>query len=1268
MASTIFLRFRAFLLALALCTVLTPAAGFAQNIGQIEIKGVSPRDVSADTSGVFDQVSSGLNAVAVGEKVYLEALPVPGGQIGGAVWELTGTPTGSSAELSDSEGTLVTLVPDVAGLYLVTMTPLDGEMEEGAPVVQRIYAGVWVGAGVFNTHESPDSGIPSCANSCCHESSDQPRLNVVPSWLETKHANKLQAHLGGEYGSTYGQECLSCHTLGFREGAENRGFDDIAAALGYDLDELTALVAEAGETGTDNWPLLPAELQRHASVQCESCHGPGSQHLGFILDDDRGIAGVDLGTKQCAQCHDTDVGDYGIRFAQWERSPHTGTHQSSGTVAGNNTCRACHTGEGFVHAVAKGEPIPQMANADYHPATCSTCHAPHGSEHPNDLRVSGSTALPSGDVYANAGKGGLCMNCHNSRSSNAEETALGSFRGAHYGPQGEMLLGTGMATFGLPVVGNSAHTTIVKDTCVACHAAESGSEYVGGHTFAMRYSPNPSDPSQDIINAEAACASCHSTLTDTYDYASRGDYDGDGQRKGVQSEVKGLLALLRPGLLELPGTSLGSDGTISTSAGSFGGYSDDQKRALYNYNLVVKDGSYGVHNTSFAVQALQRSYYGVYGRPITDDYPNIDLRGPVQPTQVVPPTPTPTPIPSPTPAPPDQEFLAEIALRSVSHRDAALNETGLFAETASGLRAIGVGEIVYMDAVRKDDAVIGYTWSILSRPTGSVAALSDTTGEMVTFRPDVRGTYLIRLTPQTAGKEVIGVHDQRIYAGEWVGAGVFGDSTPRAPQCGTGFCHGDNTGDPRLNVLADWQKSSHAQKLQSHLNGDQSAFYRTSCLPCHTVGFNERVSADNNGFDDIAAHLGYDLNQIADLVADAANNNRENFDLLPADLRNHASVQCESCHGAGSQHPANLSRSDKGIDGANLGTAQCAQCHDAANGRYQGHYQWNNSAHALTNQTTGSVAGNNTCRACHTGEGFVAVHAKQTDIPQLRNEDYHATTCSTCHDPHYSDHPGQLRVAGDYAIPSGERPFASGSGGLCFRCHNSRVADGETTAISSFRGAHSSTQADMLLGSTGASFGLEFAANSAHAVVVPDSCVHCHMADGVGESGDLTPPLVGEHTFKMTDHGADGVHNAVNACATCHSGLDTYDLRATGDYDGNGIVEGVQTEVSGLLDILREGILETMPGTSASAAGSISIGAGDFASLSDDQKRAIYNFNFVSNDGSLGIHNTAYAVQLLQRSYHGVYGRPITEDYPNMALRGPVQEITSAESILWMLR
>lgn len=1265
--------------ALAVLMGTTVGTVFAEPIAHVAPMAVSPRDVAEDPADIFDEVASGLFVIGMGEKIYLEAEPAYGFSISGAEWELTGVPTGSQADLSDTAGTLITLVPDVAGVYLLRMTPLDEQGQPTESVDARVYAGSWVGAGVFNTHEMPDETIPHCGNTCCHAESTDPRLNVLDTWLGTAHSQKLQSHLSGERGAEYEVSCLQCHTTGFKEGADNGGFDDLASAIGYDLSDISALVEEAANTGADKWPDLPADLQGHASIQCESCHGPGSNHLGFILEDDHGIGGVDLSPKQCAQCHDS-LRPEGGGFYQYNTSTHPITAElAEGHVAERDSCRVCHTGEGFVYGVADGGPIPQLPTHDYTNVTCSTCHDPHGSEYEHGLRLAGEFTFPSGGVAEDPGSGGLCMRCHNSRISDPESTASSSTRGAHYGTAGDMIAGTGAVGFDLTYIGNSAHSTIARDTCVTCHMAESpeGEEGVGGHTFRIRDDRGNDDPSDDFVNAANACGICHGELQTTLERTARGDYDGDGSLETIQDEVTGLLDVLREGILDnFEGTSLSSNGKISITGDALTALTSGQQWALYNYNFVWLDGSYGIHNTSYAIQILQRSYYGVYGHTIVDDFPDIDLRGPVQMSVIPTPTPTMTPIPTPTPAPtPVPEYLATVDLLGVSPRQVEFDETGTFDETATGLRAVGVGEKVYLQAEKVDESVTGYTWSVLNRPNGSTAQLSATTGEMVTFRPDVKGTYLIRLTPQTS-RRVIDVYDQRIYAAEWAGTGVFDthdDPDPVAPQCGTGFCHGGDSGNPDLNVLDQWLKTNHAQKLQLHLNGERGPAYALSCLPCHTVGFNDHVQAVNNGFDDLAAAGQYELENIVNLIADAADNRVDNFPQLPATLQGHASVQCENCHGAGSLHPANLSAADRGIDGATLDPVACARCHDSAHDDSsdlgQGFYQWSSSTHPVTaSLADGHVAERDNCRICHTGEGFIATYAGNGQIPQLPTYEYHGATCAVCHDPHGSEKSRELRVTEDFMIPNGTRSYGVANGGICFRCHNSRVDSPESTATSSYRGAHYSAQADVYLGSGAVDFGLPFAASSPHAVAVWDGCVSCHMAESPAGDGEAAPPLVGEHTFLMRDTGDpedpdDDLVNPVNACGDCHIGLETYDLIADGDYDGDGLVEGTMTEVDGLFALLEPGILE-WEGTSMGSHG-ISIGGGDFANLTAQQQYALYNFNLIYRDGSRGVHNTAYSVQVLQRSYYGVYGHSILRDYPHIYLRGPVQDPVVEGKAYW---
>ena len=77
------------------------------------------------------------------------------------------------------------------------------------------------------------------------------------------------------------------------------------------------------------------------------------------------------------------------------------------------------------------------------------------------------------------------------------------------------------------------------------------------------------------------------------------------------------------------------------------------------------------------------------------------------------------------------------------------------------------------------------------------------------------------------------------------------------------------------------------------------------------------------------------------------------------------------------------------------------------------------------------------------------------------------------------------------------------------------------------------------------------------------------------------------------------------------------------DYDGDGVIDGVQTEVQHLLDKLA---LQLPPVGQAKSSLSID------ATWTQPQLEAAYNYLFVQSDGSLGIHNMAYTVGLLKAS------------------------------------
>src|SRR5690606_29098511 len=182
------------------------------------------------------------------------------------------------------------------------------------------------------------------------------------------------------------------------------------------------------------------------------------------------------------------------------------------------------------------------------------------------------------------------------------------------------------------------------------------------------------------------------------------------------------------------------------------------------------------------------------------------------------------------------------------------------------------------------------------------------------------------------------VDEQIIHAANYAGVGtleISGGDNPVAPSCGTRFCHGGSNKYADLNVLDEWQTSNHGNTLQEFLRGESGDHFGSTCLPCHTLGFN--TAAVNNGFDDRAASVGFDLNQISTLVAQAAHNpSLDNFASLPKEVKSHSSVQCENCHGAGTLHPSQTKNADRGIAGADLDADQCAVCHDSVSGHQQG--------------------------------------------------------------------------------------------------------------------------------------------------------------------------------------------------------------------------------------------------------------------------------------------------------------------------------------------
>jgi hypothetical protein len=137
--------------------------------------------------------------------------------------------------------------------------------------------------------------------------------------------------------------------------------------------------------------------------------------------------------------------------------------------------------------------------------------------------------------------------------------------------------------------------------------------------------------------------------------------------------------------------------------------------------------------------------------------------------------------------------------------------------------------------------------------------------------------------------------------------------------------------------------------------------------------------------------------------------------------------------------------------------------------------------------------------------------------------------------------------------------------------------------------------------------------------------------------------LAGGHTTKMSYTNSMGVLTPVTAvCAQCHGNITTFNFPVA-DYDGDGVVEGVQTEVQNLLNKLST----LVPNANGVVDGKVQTSLSVKTNWPAKYLQAAYNWQFVSNDGSLGVHNLAYTVALLKASIANLTGVSSTGGLPD---------------------
>lgn len=320
-----------------------------------------------------------------------------------------------------------------------------------------------------------------------------------------------------------------------------------------------------------------------------------------------------------------------------------------------------------------------------------------------------------------------------------------------------------------------------------------------------------------------------------------------------------------------------------------------------------------------------------------------------------------------------------------------------------------------------------------------------------------------------------------------------------------------------------------------------------------------------------------------------------------------------SCEGPAG--PAGADGAD-GMDGVDA-NATCTKCHNENSDMLAKMIQADNSVH----MTGGAFERNDAdCAACHTHEGFI----ERMDLGEMEASgtvhDPTPPNCRTCHMIHTNYDSTDWAISYPDPVTFWVNGVTAdlGDGNICANCHQPRIPDpqmtvggGDISITNSRWGPHHGTQSGTVYGTGGYEFsGVSFPATGAHAHAGA-SCTTCHMADAFGNQA-------GGHTLKMSYeyHGSE-VDN-IAGCTECHSSIE--------DFDYN----DVQTDMAELLDSL-EGILVNKGFLNASS-GLLNASSGSPLTLTADEAGAVWNFEFIDQDKSMGVHNPPYVKALLEAS------------------------------------
>ena len=608
------------------------------------------------------------------------------------------------------------------------------------------------------------------------------------------------------------------------------------------------------------------------------------------------------------------------------------------------------------------------------------------------------------------------------------------------------------------------------------------------------------------------------------------------------------------------------------------------------------------------------------------------------------------------------------------------------ASMTSGLTNVPVGITQYLNGGTQST----WNWQVVSAPGGSgVTSLTDPASQTPHFTPDIAGQYVF--LESVSGQEIT------VNAGTYVGW----------QQCAQ--CHNGNIANAPLTV-GPWLGTKHATMFTKMINGDyqDDDNYTLHCAGCHTLGDTPEQTADNNGWWSAYVNSGWIFPFVANNFSYAIN--KDNWANMPQSLKNMSNIQCENCHGPGNVHTGALSYNqsvcfqchddtdDEDVPNewrtsvhAQSLTAQadgvfvtestyCVKCHVS-----QEFVAVNFKGQVTPTTVTDPYPIN--CAACHDPHSaanpddlrLYGSNAVAGDSFTLTNAGAGAI-CTMCHTDQTPDPNALIALA----LTGGTTPTSA------------------TTIYQSTAELFAAGQGFTLTGAGAYAEGIQSSPHAQGTFVSAggkDLCATCHM-----DNPSYFTVTTGNHSFAMSD----GLIDNTDACAQCHivvqptssytnivTGFDTwvdpYLSEQVPNWDGSPLqpcpqgqictsgTEGIQDRVQGLMSVLACAITTTGGSTVTCVASTSDINNNTIqwgvpipaargtshvysapinssypftfvTGYTSQELDAVYNYNIVAHEGSMGIHNTKFDVELLQKAIVDITNEPLSTTLPRAEL------------------